>query len=345
MLMYLYKVEQFLVNNLNYLNISKGMTIAAIEALKSNPIPNPKVGAALFDKNMNLKNKSYHVQKGQDHAEVALIKKAKLEDSDYLYVTLEPCYHEDTSPSCAKELIKTNIKNIIIGDVDVDSRTSGKSIELLSNNGINITVEKGINDLLNPYYKNIVKSSPLTYIGKIGISDNNYISDSDSKNKYITNDISLDITHILRATVDAILVGKNTFIIDNPILNIRNVDLKDTTNKPLKIVWWGSKVPNEIKNNDKLNQYTFVESNSLQELEEILIKKDCRSVLVEGGKYIHELLFANNKYHKFYEFRSKNIINKGLSMNYLSQNIFNEGYKEENKFLLKDNELVIYNRK
>ena len=334
-----------MVNNLNYLNISKGMTIAALEALKSNPFPNPKVGAALFDKNMNLKNKSYHVQKGLDHAEVALIKETELDDSDYLYVTLEPCYHDDTSPSCAKELINTNIKNVIIGDVDVDSRTSGKSIELLSNSGINITVETGINDLLNPYYKNLSKSSPLTYIGKIGISDNNYIYDTESKNKYITNNISLDISHILRATVDAILVGKNTFIIDNPLLDIRNTELKDTENKPLKIVWWGSEVPSEIKDNDTLNQYIFIETSSIQELEDILIKNNIRSVLVEGGKYIHELLFTNNKYNKFYEFRSKHIINKGLSMDYLNKNVFNEVYKEENKFFLKDNELVIYTRK
>ncbi len=197
-----------MVNNLKYLNISKGMSIAAIEALKSNPYPNPKVGAALFDKNMNLKNKSYHVKKGQDHAEIALIKKSKIEDSDYLFVTLEPCFHDDTSPSCAKELINTNIKNIIIGDIDIDSRTSGKSIELLSNHRINISIENGVNDLINPYYRNISKSSSITYIGKIGISNNNYIFDCDSKDKYITNDISLDISHILRATTDAILVGK-----------------------------------------------------------------------------------------------------------------------------------------
>ena len=321
------------------------MTIAALEALKSNPFPNPKVGAALFDKNMNLKNKSYHVQKGLDHAEISLIKDAKLEDSDHLYVTLEPCYHDDTSPSCAKELINTNIKNVIIGDVDIDSRTSGKSIELLSKKGKNITIETGINDLLNPYYKNIKQSSSITYIGKIGISVNNYIYDSESENKYITNDISLDISHILRATVDAVLVGKNTFIIDNPILNIRNTELKDSANSPLKIVWWGSKLPNEIKKNQNLDQYIFIESSSLDELEDTLIKSNCRSVLVEGGKYIHELLLAKNKYLKFYEFRSKNIIDKGLSMDFLSQSLFNEAYKEENKFLLKDNELVIYTRK
>ena len=46
--MYLYKAEQFLDNNLNYLNFTKAMSVAALEALKSNPNPNPKVGAALF---------------------------------------------------------------------------------------------------------------------------------------------------------------------------------------------------------------------------------------------------------------------------------------------------------
>jgi len=321
------------------------MSIAAVEALKSNPFPNPKVGTALFDKDMNLKHKSYHQKKGQDHAEIALTKESKLEESDYLYVTLEPCFHDDTSPSCAKELINTNIKNIIIGDVDIDSRTSGKSIDLLRSNGINITLEKGINDLLNPYYKNISKSSKLTYIGKIGISENNYIYDSESKNKYITNDISLDISHILRATTDAILVGKNTFIKDNPILNIRNAGLKEIKNRPLKIVWWGSEVPIEIKEKNTSNQYIFIESSSIRELEEVLIKNNCRSVLVEGGKFIHELLFINNKYVKFYLFRSKNIIKKGKSMKYFSQSEFSDVYKEENKFLLKDNELVIYTRK
>ena len=124
-----------------------------------------------------------------------------------------------------------------------------------------------------------------------------------------------------------------------------HVETKEKANNPLKIVWWGSEVPIEIKENDKLNQYIFIESSSIQELEDILIKNNCRSVLVEGGRYIHELLFTNNKYYKFYEFRSKHIINKGLSMDYLNQNVFNEVYKEENKFLLKDNELVIYTRK
>ena len=85
--MYLYKVEQFLDNNLNYLNFTKAMSVAALEALKSNPNPNPKVGAALFDKNMKLKNKSHHVEKGKDHAEIDLIKKSNIKDTDYLYIT------------------------------------------------------------------------------------------------------------------------------------------------------------------------------------------------------------------------------------------------------------------
>ncbi len=334
-----------MVNVLDYLNISKGMSIAAIEALKSNPNPNPKVGAALFDKNMNLKNISHHVKKGDDHAEISLIKHSNIEDDDYLYVTLEPCFHDDTSPSCAKELLKTSIKNIIIGDIDIDIRTSGKSYDYLKNNDVNVSIEAGVNELINPYYENITNSSPVTYLGKIGISSNNFIYDSNSEDRYITNDISLDVSHILRATCDAVLVGKNTFIVDKPLLNIRNLDLHKSNNVPLKIIWWGSRVPKKVKNNENFKEYIFIESNSLNELENILIKNNCRTVLVEGGKYIHELFFENNMYYKFYEFRSENIIDNGLYMNFSDHYGFKNKYIKENNFLLKDNQLIIYTRK
>ena len=325
--MYLYKAEQFLDNNLNYLNFTKAMSVAALEALKSNPNPNPKVGAALFDKNMKLKNKSHHVEKGKDHAEIDLIKKSNIQDTDYMYVTLEPCFHDDTSPSCAKELLKTDIKNIVIGDIDIDPRTNGKSINYLKNNNINVSIEDGVNDFLNPYYKNTNKAKEITYIGKIGISNNNYIYNNDSDEKYITNQISLDLTHLLRATCDAILVGKNTFLIDNPKLDIRNPELKNYNNKPLKIIWWGSSVQN-ITNN-KHNDYKFVETTSLTQLEEILLKLGCRTVLVEGGKYVHEKLLTNSKYSLFYEFKSDFDILNGLNIGDIYQNELSSSFNNK----------------
>ena len=341
--MFLYKAEQFLDNNLNYLNFTKAMSVAALEALKSNPNPNPKVGAALFDKNMKLKNKSHHAKKGQDHAEIDLIKKSTIEDTDYLYITLEPCFHDDTSPSCAKELLKTGIKNVVIGDIDSDPRTYGKSINFLNNNKINVSIENGVNDFLNPYYKNLNKTNELTYIGKIGISNNHIIFNNDSDEKYITNQISLDLTHLLRATCDAVLVGKNTFLIDNPKLNIRNKELNNSKNIPLKIIWWGSSIPITTKN--KYSDYTFIEATSFKQLEKILLNLGCRTVLVEGGKFVHEKFLKNSKYTLFYEFKTDFEISNGLNIGDIYKNKLSTSFKNIEKITLKDNVLSIYNNK
>ena len=341
--MFLCKAEQFLDNNLNFLNFTKAMSVAALEALKSNPNPNPKVGAALFDKNMKLKYKSHHVKKGADHAEIDLIKKSNIKDTDYLYITLEPCFHDDTSPSCAKELLQTDIKNIVIGDIDIDPRTYGKSINYLKNNNINVSIEDGVNDFLNPYYKNISNNKKLTYIGKIGISNNHNIFNNDSEDKYITNQISLDLTHLLRATCDAVLVGKNTFLIDDPKLNIRNTELNNSNNKPLKIIWWGSSIPNKIKNEHR--DYIFIEATSLTQLDEILLSLGCRVVLVEGGKFVHEMFIKNSKYDLFYEFKSDFDISNGLNIGDIYKNGLPTSFQNIEKITLKDNVLSIYNNK
>ena len=84
------------------------MYLAVIEALKSNTYPNPKVGAVLVDKKNNIKATGHHRGKGTDHAEIEIIKNASINTEDTLFVTLEPCLHTDTSPSCADELLKTN---------------------------------------------------------------------------------------------------------------------------------------------------------------------------------------------------------------------------------------------
>ena len=79
-----------------------------------------------------------------------------------------------------------------------------------------------MNNFVNPNYnKNNYGDNSITYIGKIATSNDNKIFDYSNSSKYITNSESLDFTHLLRSTVDAILIGKNTLITDNPQLNIR----------------------------------------------------------------------------------------------------------------------------
>ena len=129
-----FKVGQFLANPLNFLEYPNSMFLAVVEALKTETFPNPKVGAVLIDKNNKLKASGHHKGKGTNHAEIEILNNSNVESTDTLFVTLEPCFHTDTSPSCADEILKTDIKNIVIGDIDHDIRTCGKSIEKLKTN-------------------------------------------------------------------------------------------------------------------------------------------------------------------------------------------------------------------
>ena len=115
---------------------------------------NPSVGCVLVknDRIISIGQTGYG---GRPHAETNAIN-SSLENLNgaKMYVTLEPCFHSDSSPSCAKEILKTPLKNIVLGDIDLDSRTSGKSIELLKENNINVRIEENANLFVNPHYKN-----------------------------------------------------------------------------------------------------------------------------------------------------------------------------------------------
>ena len=142
-------------------------------ALRYDPSPNPRVGAVLVDKNNKIKKLTAHTEKDKDHAEYNLVKNTDITENDTLYVTLEPCFHDDTSPSCANAVLETNVQNIVVGDIDRDERTNGKGIELLKNNDLNVSIENGVNDFLNPGYK--IKNDKPYLIGKVASSADHII--------------------------------------------------------------------------------------------------------------------------------------------------------------------------
>ena len=328
------------------------MQDAIVAALNTQTFPNPKVAAVLVDKNGNNKFVGVHRGPGSNHAEIEVINNSQITNEDTLYVTLEPCFHTDSSPSCAKEILKTPLKNIVIGDVDLDDRTQGKSIELLKQNNINVRIEENANLFVNPHYRNqkLSDSGP-TLIGKIASSKNNYIYENSSSTKYITNDVSLSITHYLRASVDAIAIGKNTLVIDEPLLNVRNIDVSNI--QPKKIVFWGSDINIENYIN-KYHDFIFLTSfehnsnnvypilNDPINLKNIYSNLEINSLLVEGGNFLHNYLLNNTRYDYFYWFKSSNKINKGTQMSKSILDKLDSEYKSLNNFPLKDNHLTTY---
>ena len=185
---------------------------------------------------------------GRPHAEVMAIKQAsehflykknkrKIKNIN-VYITLEPCAHETTSPSCAKEIIKFGANRVIYLKTDPDNRTNGKGKYLMEEAGIECFEAKIYEpenaDVLKGYLKQ--KKTGLPYVTlKIGSSLNGKIATKSGESKWITNSLCRKRVQLLRSENDGILIGKNSVIIDNPRLNLRD-EFEVIGNKPVFIL-------------------------------------------------------------------------------------------------------------
>lgn len=184
--------------------------------------PNPMVGAILVKDNKII-SKGYHKFFGAEHAEVQAIKTSKVNVAgSTLYVNLEPCNNWGKCPPCVDLIIKSKIKTVVCAMKDVNTITSGKSFKKLKQAGINI-----INGVLqkqaiklNKEYINHIKNKPYILI-KSAVSLDGKIATYCGDSKWISNDKSRKFVHKLRTKFDAILVGTNTVLKDNPILSSR----------------------------------------------------------------------------------------------------------------------------
>ena len=204
--------------------------------------PNPMVGAVIV-KNGRICAEGYHQRYGDTHAEVNALEKLKGKAAGAtLYVTLEPCSHWGKQPPCTDAIIKSGIKEVIVGCLDPNPVNNGKSIKLLRKAGIKVTV--GIlNDELNRmnevFNKYIITKRPWV-ITKTAQTLDGKIACLSGDSKWITSQEARDYAHHFRFGVDAILVGINTVINDNPRLNatpnkrIKKIILDTTLKTPLR---------------------------------------------------------------------------------------------------------------
>ena len=207
---------------------------------------NPSVGCVITFKDIIL-GRGNTQPGGRPHAEIMAIKQAsehhlfkknrKINEIN-VYITLEPCAHETTSPSCAKEIVKFGANRVIYLATDPDIRTNGKGKLLMEEAGIKCiesSVYKNENsEILKGYLKQ--KKTGLPYITlKIGASINGKIATKNGESKWVTNSLCRKRVQLLRSENDGILIGKNSIIIDNPRLNLRD-QFDKIENKPIFIL-------------------------------------------------------------------------------------------------------------
>jgi diaminohydroxyphosphoribosylaminopyrimidine deaminase/5-amino-6-(5-phosphoribosylamino)uracil reductase len=189
--------------------------------------PNPAVGCVIV-KNGKIIGSSWHKKFGQAHAEVNAIadcrKNHKSPAAATMYVTLEPCRHQGKTPACCDAIIAAGLKKVFVATADPSPHANGKGIRLLAKAGIE--VETGLckdqAKLLNsPFFKYaatgrcwVILKWAQSIEGKMAWSKN-------STQRWISNEQSRKDSHKLRRRVQAILVGINTVIADDPLLTAR----------------------------------------------------------------------------------------------------------------------------
>jgi len=203
----------------------KYMQIALKEAKKGygNVSPNPLVGAIIV-KNGKVIGKGAHLKYGENHAEVNAFENcSEPPKGATMYVTLEPCNHFGKTPPCSDRIIKECIKKVYIGVVDQNELVLGAGIKKLRAAGIEVEVgllEDKIKILNESFFYYIKNKRPFLLL-KSAITLDGAISTETGDSKWISSEKSRKRAHKLRTIYDAIMVGKNTAIDDNPKLNSR----------------------------------------------------------------------------------------------------------------------------
>jgi diaminohydroxyphosphoribosylaminopyrimidine deaminase/5-amino-6-(5-phosphoribosylamino)uracil reductase len=307
--------------------------------------PNPLVGAVIT-KNGKVIGQGYHKKFGDAHAEVNAIKNAKESiKGATLYVTLEPCnYWEKKTPPCVPAIIDAGIKEVVIGSLDRNPKTYNKGVLDLHKAGIKTKVgilRKEIEEQ-NAYYFKYIKSGLPFVILKLGLTLDGRIATKIGESKWISGPESRVFDQKLRKQADAILVGINTILKDNPKLTCRIEPKKRLTkvildpnlltppfakvlkgscptlifaNKNSRSVMLGREKNFEVIR-VKSDKYDFLSWNGI--LSE-LGKRNIASVLIEGGAQVASSALQAGIVDKLYLIYAPKILGKGISFSdYLS---------------------------
>ena len=268
--------------------------------------PNPMVGSVIVYDGQII-GEGWHRKAGEAHAEVNAIRSVKdpsVLDKATIYVSLEPCSHFGKTPPCCDLIIENKIPNVVIGTVDSNIKVAGNGIKRLKEAGANVIVgilEKECHELNQRFFTFHEKKRPYIIL-KWAQTQDGFIAPLEKKEQkpvLITNPYSRQLVHKWRAEEQAILVGTQTVIDDNPQLNTR--DWKG--NNPIRVVIdQNNRVPktahvfdNQLKTivfskyNVMLASENIIyesidfQQNIAQQILERLYQHQIQSIIIEGG--------------------------------------------------------------
>ena len=320
--------------------------------------PNPLVGCVIVFENTII-GEGWHKKSGASHAEVIAIESVQnkeLLSSSTLYVSLEPCSHFGKTPPCADLILKYKIPNVVIGTVDPNSKVAGKGIQKLKDSGVNVTfgiLEKEGNELNKRFFTFHRKNRPYIIL-KWAESADGFISPknkTEQKPVWISNEYSRQLVHKWRSEEQAILVGTQTIIDDNPSLTVRDwvgknpirvvidkenaIDLSSNVfdNQAKTIVFSNKEV---TSNSDKIQTIKIdFDSNSTQEIVKKLYNNNIQSIIIEGGRKTLQSFIDSNLWDEARVFIGEINLKEGTKAPELNRKI-------NLKVVLKKDTLLLY---
>lgn len=233
--------------------------------------PNPMVGCVIVSKGGDKVGQGYHQRYRQAHAEVNAIESVKrasdLEDAT-VYVTMEPCAHQGKTPPCCEYLAKYPIKKVVVAMEDPTAKVDGKGITYLRKKGIKVDVglmedaAKRLNEFFLHYHH---VGRPFVTL-KIAQTLDGYIAAADGNSQWITGKAARSEVHAWRSRYDAVMVGRNTAMTDNPRLTVRHVEGR----QPRRIVIDGPlELPETLDLfSDQYEEKTIVVTHNKQKMEQ-----------------------------------------------------------------------------
>lgn len=191
--------------------------------------PNPMVGAVIV-KDGRIIGEGYHKKCGENHAEINAFEDAAQKGNDVagstMYVTLEPCSHYGKTPPCVEAIIRNRVAKVVVGILDPNPLVAGRGVEILKESGIEVEygfMEEELKKQNEIFLKYITTKKPFCIL-KSAMTLDGKIATHTGDSKWITNELSRNYTHKIRHKVSGIMVGVNTIIKDDPMLNTRLED-------------------------------------------------------------------------------------------------------------------------
>jgi diaminohydroxyphosphoribosylaminopyrimidine deaminase/5-amino-6-(5-phosphoribosylamino)uracil reductase len=270
--------------------------------------PNPNVSAAIYGADGSLIADGFHDRTmSVDHAEVVALKKAgAAARGATMVVSLEPCAHTGRTPPCVQAIIDAGISTVIYAVADPNPIAAGGAEKLID---AGIAVEyresKELSYVQRAWLHKEKTGRPLM-LWKVATTLDSKVAASDGTSQWITGPESREDVQELRAQSDAILIGTNTALVDNPHLIPRG-----HTARPVRIISGEQEVPATNRVFDSEARTISVKSKSIPELMKVLRDEGFSQVLVEAGPTLGSALMASGNIDELIIYQAPKMLGAG----------------------------------